>query len=444
MADFLSQITDALGSAPDETPQVQLTGEGAYRSYFNVTELALASKAAALGEYGALADGGQLDLDRRRALLWFNMTTRPQGWEPGSLWDPIAGDYQCVDGWVRLHTNAPHHQKAAVAALGCAADRDAVAKLLLDRSKAEVEAAVVANNGCAAAMYDLAEWQAHPQGQAVAAEPIVAWDHRAGDRKQLDDLKGLKVLDCTRVLAGPVATRFLAGFGADVLRIDPPHWNEPAVELEVTLGKRCAGLDLTKKADRATFERLLAEADVFVHGYRKGALAAMGYGPEVLTALNPGLIDVSLCAYGHTGPWAGRRGFDSLVQMSSGIAAEGMRRAKADKPVPLPVQALDFATGNLVAAAVLRALRLQAADGTVSRARLSLARTAQLLISGGVGDAEGESVQVQDSDFATEQEQTSWGPVLRVRPPYSVDGIAPQWPIPAGKLRRHEAAWPTN
>jgi crotonobetainyl-CoA:carnitine CoA-transferase CaiB-like acyl-CoA transferase len=178
------------------------------------------------------------------------------------------------------------------------------------------------------------------------------------------------VLDLTRVLAGPVATRFLAGYGADVLRIDPPGWNEPGVIPEVTLGKRCARLDLTQAADRATFETLLAEADVLVHGYRPAALERLGYSEAYRRQRNPSLIDVALDAYGWTGPLAGRRGFDSLVQMSCGIADHGMRRQGAGKPVPLPVQALDHATGYLIAAAVVRALIARLSDGRVQQARL--------------------------------------------------------------------------
>ena len=440
MTHFNDQIAQALGAQIPPRNLPDIIGQGDYRSYFDVTELALATTAAAVGEYAGLVGASDAQVDRRLALLWLHLTTRPVGWQAGSVWDAIAGDYPCADGWVRLHTNAPHHQKAALEVLGCAPTKDAVRDVLAGRMKSDVEAEIVANNGCAAAMHSLSDWQAHPQGQAVAQEPLIDWTMREGSSTR-KELKGLKVLDLTRVLAGPVATRFLAGFGAQVLRIDPPHWNEPAVEVEVTLGKRCAGLDLKKSTDRARFETLLREADLLVHGYRPGALMGMGYGPDDLARLNPRLVDVSLCAYGWTGPWAGRRGFDSLVQMSCGIADEGMRRSGSDRPVPLPVQALDFATGYLVAAAALRAVRLAQTQGRLASVRLSLARTAQLLMSGGPHEATGESVAPQDGDFSTEIEDTTWGPVNRVKAPYSVDGISPDWQMPAGALRRHDASW---
>jgi crotonobetainyl-CoA:carnitine CoA-transferase CaiB-like acyl-CoA transferase len=205
-------------------------------------------------------------------------------------------------------------------------------------------------------------------------------------------LKDVRVLDLTRVLAGPVATRFLAGFGANVLRIDPPWWSEPGVEPEVTIGKRRAGLDLRNVDDRSRFEALLARADVLIHGYRPGALDGLGLGASRRREIAPALIEVSLNAYGWTGPWRGRRGFDSLVQMSSGIADEGMRRTEAAYPVPLPVQALDHATGLLMAAAALRALRLRRDTGKVLSARLSLARTAAMLTGCGARAAAGDGV----------------------------------------------------
>ena len=255
-------------------------------------------------------------------------------------------------------------------------------------SATELETAVVVAGGAAAAMRSIEEWEAHPQGRAVASEPLVAWsvasDASATQERPTIDrprrerpLAGVRVLDLTRVLAGPVATRFLAGLGADVLRIDPPTWDEPGVVPDVTLGKRCARLDLRRPADVDQFVTLLASADVLVHGYRPGALAGLGFDHARLHAVRPGLVDVALDAYGWSGPWAGRRGFDSLVQMSSGIADAGRRVAGAERPTPLPVQALDHATGYLMAAAALRGLTVRRRDMTGSSARVSLARTAR-------------------------------------------------------------------
>jgi crotonobetainyl-CoA:carnitine CoA-transferase CaiB-like acyl-CoA transferase len=252
------------------------------------------------------------------------------------------------------------------------------------------------------------------------------------------------VLDLTRILAGPVATRFLAAFGAEVLRIDPHGWEEPVTVPEVVLGKRCARLDLKTPEGRQTLEALLATADVFVHGYRPDALARIGLDAARRRALRPGLIDVSLDAYGWTGPWSGRRGFDSLIQMSTGIADAGMREAERDRPTPLPVQAIDHATGYVMAAAAIRGLIDQLQTGRGCEVRTSLARTAQLLIARGRQPADAKPLAAeQPSDLSEGIEQTGWGPARRIRPPAAIEGVPMSWNLPALQLGSSPAAWST-
>ena len=298
-------------------------------------------------------------------------------------------------------------------------------------------------------MHSLAAWQAHEQGRAVRAEPLVALRWQACPTPTtwrptpLRPLAGIRVLDLTRILAGPIATRLLAGLGAEVLRLDPPGWDEPALAPEVTLGKRCARLDLRRPADRLAFEGLLAEADVLVHGYRADALERLGYGNVERRALNPALIDVSLCAYGWTGPWALRRGYDSLVQMSCGIAAAGSDWQHTEQPVPLPVQALDHATGYLMAAAVIRGLTGRLRERRILSARLSLARTACLLTEHPAVACEPLYTGVQDADYDAAAEPTAWGPALRLRPPLQIGELRLQWERPATQLGSARAAWST-
>jgi hypothetical protein len=455
---MLRAVSLALGLPAAAADAVVFGGDGDLPSYFAVTDLAAASVAAAALAVQQLieAQGGAaraVRVDRRLASLWFGWSLHPVGWERPPLWDAVAGDYATADGWIRLHTNARHHRDAALAVLGCAVDREVVARAVTSWRGEELEAAVVKQGGCAAVMRSAAEWSDHPQGRAVAAEPLIAIaTEPAGGTLGLAEaasgwattptrpLAGLKVLDLTRVLAGPVATRFLAGYGADVLRIDPPGWNEPGVIPEVTLGKRCARLDLTQPADRTIFEGLLAEADILVHGYRADALERMGYGEKMRRQLSPGLIDVALDAYGWTGPWAGRRGFDSLVQMSCGIAAHGMHAQGASKPVPLPVQALDHATGYLIAAAVVRGLLYRLQDKRAMQARLSLARVAEFLVAHpaapGVALATGG-----EADLAPELEQTEWGPARRYRVPAEIDGAPMRWDRPASSLGSAAPRW---
>ncbi|MGH8351336.1 MAG: CoA transferase [Pseudomonas sp.] len=446
MTDLLTSIQSALGLPHTKIP---FTSSGALPSAFAVTDLACSSVAAAgqaasellHQQTGHLPD---LEVDRRLASFWFATSIRPIGWSVPPLWDPVAGDYPTRDGWIRLHTNAPHHRAAAESVLGVCADRAAMAGKVAQWAKNELEQAVVDAGGCAAQMRTWEQWQAHPQGQAVNAEPLVLFANDPGQSRKpwtgsvTQPLAGIKVLDLTRVLAGPIASRFMAGLGADVLRIDPPTWYEPGVVPEVTLGKRCARLDLNDKSDRAVFERLLKDTDILLHGYRADALERLGLGTNERRQLNPGLIDVCLNAYGWSGPWQNRRGFDSLVQMSSGIAEAGMRWKQADKPVPLPVQALDHATGYLMAASAIRLLAQRLSDGTGGSARLSLARTAKLLIEQGAGPDEPLRAEDQN-DQGIQVEQTPWGPAHRLQVPLKIIGTPLQWPLPATELGSHPA-----
>jgi crotonobetainyl-CoA:carnitine CoA-transferase CaiB-like acyl-CoA transferase len=437
-----SDFQDPVFQGPD------FQGAGEMASVYPVADFAQATVGIAAAAWAQLAGlpAQSAAVDRRLAALWFQGTVAPLGWEPPSIWDAIAGDYQCADGWIRLHTNAPHHRDAALSVLGVPAERDRVAKEVRDWRGAELERQIVAANGCAAQMRDPAGWRVHPQGRAIAQEPLVHWSLQGTCPPQQDtgvtmaSLKGVKILDLTRVLAGPVATRFLAGLGADVLRIDPPKWNEPAAEIEVTLGKLCAGLDLREAADLATLKDLMRRADVFVHGYRPGALDRLGLGRGERHALNPHMIDVCLNAYGWTGPWSQRRGFDSLVQMSCGIAAAGMMHLDGARPHPLPVQALDHGTGYLMAACVLEALRRRSL-GEVCDARVSLARTALLLMKQVSSPMSQGTIQAAPGDFLDTAERTTWGPIKRMRSPVTFSQVPMQWGRPAGALRRDLAAW---
>ncbi|WP_085307395.1 CoA transferase [Planktotalea arctica] len=429
---FWDQLCAAVFSEP--AAPYGVTGEGRLPSVYKTSDFAEATIGLA-GTAFARLQGGAVAVDRRFASLWFDMTLRPIGWQVPSLWDAVAGNYACKDGWIRLHTSAPHHRVAALSVLHVPAERAAVAEVIAGWNGAELECAVVAANGCAAQMRSAEDWGEHPQGRAVAAEPLVHWeDHGECAPDARAGLRGTKVLDLTRVLAGPVATRFLAGFGAQVLRIDPPSWNETSVEMEVTLGKRCAGLDLKQSRDLARLKVLLREADVFVHGYRADALERLGLGDGVRRALNPNLIDVRLNAYGWGGPWRERRGFDSLVQMSCGIAVHGMLEAGADKPVPLPVQALDHGTGYLMAACVLEALAQRRA-GRVRSAKVSLARTAHLLMQHPCAQVESGAIVLAASDSSARIEATGWGDAHRIKVPLKVGGQGPVWALPARPLR---------
>jgi crotonobetainyl-CoA:carnitine CoA-transferase CaiB-like acyl-CoA transferase len=220
-----------------------------------------------------------------------------------------------------------------------------------------------------------------------------------------------------------------------VLRVDPPGFPEvPALLPEVTPGKRCAALDLRDPLDRNQFLRLVGRAHVVVSGLRVGALPGLGLDLPTLRGVNPGLVTARLTAYGWSGPWAGRRGFDSLVQMSCGIAYLDADSA----PSPLPVQALDHATGYLLAGSVCRALAEQLRTGRPADIRASLVATAAAL-SDRPPPADDAPAETSWPDELFETAETDWGPVRRVRVPGAIAGVTPRWSVPAGPLGRHPA-----
>jgi crotonobetainyl-CoA:carnitine CoA-transferase CaiB-like acyl-CoA transferase len=246
-----------------------------------------------------------------------------------------------------------------------------------------------------------------------------------------------RVLDLTRVIAGPTASKILALHGAEVLRIEPAGFPEvPTLTVDTGFGKRSATLDLRAPEDRVVFEGLVRETDVVVHGYRPGAMAALGYGDDALVALRPGLVVATLSAWGAGGPWEQRRGFDSLVQMASGIAAEGMVAYDAERPVPLPMQLLDHATAYLLALGILQALRRRRDEGGAWSVSVALASTAAWLSA--LGRSEG--LHVAEPDLATvdghvDSMPSPWGRLRFIRPAGTVDGRPLRWtkaPEPAG------------
>ncbi|MFH8341268.1 CoA transferase [Streptomyces sp. AM6-12] len=367
---------------------------------------------------------------------------------------PLSRFWRTSDGWVRTHANYPHHRARLLDALRLPADAapEAVAALLAGRTACGTEETVTAAGGLAVALRTPAQWGATEQAGQVAARPLVEraplgaaagralppLDPAAGT---LLPAAGVRVLDLTRVLAGPVATRTLALLGADVLRVDAPWLPElPDQHADSDFGKRSATLDLGARGD--TLEELLAGADVVVTGYRPGALDRFGLSPEALAERHPGLVVAQVSAWGAYGPWRERRGFDSLVQVATGIAAiEG----SAEEPGALPAQALDHGTGYLLAAAVLRALTERSYDGVGRTARLALARTAHWLMDGVPYDtpegheAEGAAHGFPDAWLA--ETGSALGRLRHALPPVNFTGGPTDWarpPVPWGSDR---AAW---
>src|SRR6478735_2213733 len=317
---------------------------------------------------------------------------KPQGFAP------LSGFRKTADGWIRLHANYPHHEQRLLHALAATGAED-VDRKLRSMAALDAEAAIQEQGGIAAAVRTRSEWLATDMGRAAGSGPWIAVEHADGTTGGLGlreaaegagaasgtgrgardlPLAGLRVLDLTRVIAGPVATRLLAALGADVLRIDPPAFTEIQDQfVDTAFGKRSAVLDLGPAVNQQDLQQLLAGADAVVTGYRHGALDRFGLNPRELLAAHPGLVVVTLDSWGGSGPWSGLRGFDSIVQAASGIAHLYGREDDYGRwrPGALPVQALDHATGYGVAAAAVRLLAGRRHSGMGGAARLSLART---------------------------------------------------------------------
>lgn len=375
--------------------EVVLTGrDPVFPSSFAVgtaAQVSIAAAALAACELGH-ARGG---LRQRVAVDMAHAAAECTGWftldgkEP-ALWDPFAGLYRCADGHVRVHTNFQHHRDGALRLLGlepATATRADVERALLGWSALAFEQTAAEHGLVAAALRSFAEWDVTPQGRAVAAQPPMTIT-RIGDAPPRPlpplaagqrPLSGARVLDLTRILAGPVGGRALAAFGAEVMLVNSPNLPNIAAIAETSRGKRSVHIDLCSKRGCETLWRLVESAHVFSQAYRPGALAALGVSAETLAARRPGIVVVSLTAYGTQGPWAGWRGFDSLVQTAMGFNHAEGEAAGDGVPRPLPMQILDQASGFLMAFGAAAALWRQWREGGSWLVQVSLAQTGHWL-----------------------------------------------------------------
>lgn len=393
VSEILADIWTGAGGAPSALDAVRLTGsEPQLPSSFRVAAAAQASIAAAglaAAEIWKARSGEtqEVAVDMRHAVVecrserYLRVDDRP----PPPTWDKIAGVYRVRDGFVRLHTNFPHHGDAVCKVLNCNAERDDVQAALMQWDGEAFETAAYAAGGVVAFMRSYDEWSATPHAKALATLPLISIEKigeaapkpwPAGTRP----LAGIRVLDLSRVIAGPVAGRTLAAHGADVLLISSPDLPAiPWLTIDTGRGKLSAYTKLTTEEGRRTMRRLIGEADILSQGYRPQAIARLGFSAEEAARINPGIVYVTLSAYGHAGPWAERRGFDSLVQTTTGFNHAEGQAAGVDGPKELPAQMLDHATGYFMAFGAMMAKARQAREGGSWHVRVSLAQTGRWL-----------------------------------------------------------------
>ncbi len=398
-------------------------------SIYRVGTAALASVTLAGLAYDALlrtlgGTGAKTSVDGREAALAFRSETylRVNGEAPRP-WAALSGDYRAADGWVRLHANYPHHARALAVALGVTQERAAVESAVATRTAVDVESLVLAKGGAAAALRERAAWHASDAGRAVLAAPLVEVV-QIGDAPPQAPHETPRVLDMTRVISGPLACKVLASLGADVLRVGSRALPEiEAAAIEGGFGKRATYVDVKDFGGRETFAALVRGADAVMQTLRPGAMDALGFGAEAAAELRPGLVYTSISAYGRRGPWARRRGFDSLVQLATGLADEARKSYGREAPVPLPVQALDHATGWLAAFGTLVALEKRARIGGSWRVDLSLARTAEWLATLGSSDARAATMPAfGDDPQLLENVRSPYGILQHLVSPLVLDG----------------------
>jgi hypothetical protein len=345
------------------------------------------------------------------------------------LWAPLSGNYRATNGWLRIHANLAPHAMAARGVLGI--DGDDAAAAISGWKVDELVAAINEAGGVAARMRTLEEWRLHPHHAHLIATPLIARTAQdegvpAGPEGPL--LRGLRVVDCTRVIAGPVAGRLLTSFGATVTKIDAPLDDSPTLELDTGWGKARTPVDLRTRLGRADFEALLGTADILLEGFRPGALASLGYDESALRRINPGLVVGHLSAFGDDGPLGGLRGFDSVVQVATGIA----HRCGFDEdqgPSKLPVQALDHGAGHLLAAGVVRAVATRRSTARPSSVKVSLARVGEWLVSlGEDGDRPAADVTEVAAPFLRRLDDPAYGAIEHVSPVGVVAGTSASWP----------------
>lgn len=368
----------------------------------------------------------------------------------------VMGVYPTKDGrWSYLHCNFPNHRAAALSVLGVAEDRDAVTKAVAKWNAQDLEDAIIEAKGAGGMVRTMEEWAKHPQAAAIANLPLMEIVKLADSPPEAlpegsRPLSGVRVLDLTRVLAGPTCARTLAEHGADVMKITGAHLpNIGYQEYDTGHGKLNAQLDLRETKDMEILRGLVSQTDVFSQGYRPGTLGGRGLSPEELAELRPGIVYISLCAFSHMGPWASRRGFDTVVQTVSGITNRQGDLFPGATPGPqfYPVSAIDYLTGYLMAFGGMVALNRRVHEGGSWLVRISLAQVGRWLVSQGeIPEADLKNIPAE----FTPEEIASWstvsdtpmGKLGHLGPVLSLSETPPRWARTSVPLGHHDPVWP--
>jgi crotonobetainyl-CoA:carnitine CoA-transferase CaiB-like acyl-CoA transferase len=451
-------LQEVLGEAKfDSKETVQIVGDDPVLPIRYRVAAAASASLAALGLAAARLSNKeqQVRVNARAAAISLRSARylRVDGKPPPPVWDPLSGFYPVRDGWISIHCNFANHRNAAMGVLGAGHDRARAEEASRSWQGEALEDAIHAAGGCAGFVRSQEAWSGHAQARAVAAQPLLEIERIADAppkfSKSSRPLAGVRVLDLTRVLAGPTCAKSLAEHGADVLKISAAHLPDSGVmDLDTGIGKRSARIDLRDEQESSLLKNLVREADVFVQSYRPGALAARGFSPQDLAGLRPGIICASLSAWGPVGPWRERRGFDSIVQAVSGIAhAQGSEAGFEAKPRLLPVSAIDYVSGYLMAFGVCVALGRRAREGGSWLVRVALARVGKWIVDRGtVQDYQGLPEDLPEAELAPlfGEMDAPDGRVRYLKPVLELSATPPYFARPPVPLGYHRPAWTSS
>lgn len=463
--DALRTILPIAGWNEDRTRDLEITGgyDPILPTPFKITETGTATLAAtglAAADLWELRTGRKqtVSVDTRQATASLRSGTymKLDGARVSSDPNQVMGLYPAKNRrWSYLHCNFPNHRAAALKVIGAEENREAVTKAVAQWDALELEEAIIAAKGAGGMVRSIEEWAKHPQGIAVAGLPLMEII-KIGDSKPeplppgTRPMSGIRVLDLTRVIAGPTCARTLAEHGADVLKITGAHL--PSLgrqEYDTGHGKLSAHLDLREEKDKEILRALVKQSDVFSQGYRPGTLSGRGFSPEALAQMRPGIVAVSLCAFSHAGPWASRRGFDTVIQTVSGIVDRQGQVFPGEKPGPqfYPVSAIDFLTGYLMAFGAMNALARRAREGGSWLVRISLAQVGHWLVKHGqVPEAD---LKLAQKEFTPEEiarwtmtSNTPAGNLLHMGPVMRMSETPTRWNRVTVPLGYHQPVWP--
>ena len=463
----LRTILPFAGWSAERAGEVAITGgaDPILPTPFRIGETGAATLAAvglAVSDLWELRTGRRqevaIDVRQATASLRSGSYMKMEGAPISAAAHPVMGVYPAKNGrWSYIHANFPHHRAIALKVLGVPEDREAIRKAVAQWEALDLEEAIIAAGGAGGMVRTMKEWAQHPQGAAIASLPLMEIIKigdsppealPTGDRP----LSGIRVLDLTRVIAGPTCGRTLAEHGADVMKITGAHL--PSLgrqEYDTGHGKLSAHLDLREAKDTEILRGLVRDADVFSQGYRPGTLGSRGFSPEALAQLRPGIVAVSLCAFSHAGPWASRRGFDTVIQTVSGITSRQGELFPGAQPGPqfYPVSAIDFLTGYLMAFGAVVALARRTREGGSWLVRISLAQVGRWLVERGeVPLADLKNVPKEFTAAELERwsmiSDTPVGRLQHLAPALRLSETPPRWARPTVPLGYHQPVWPAR